>query len=57
MNKVMMLVAAVGLAFAIVGCCSCAKKGCCANCTPGQSCSCGCGQTTCTCNTNCSCSK
>ncbi len=60
MKKMIMMVGAAALAFALVGCCSsrCQKKtSCCAKCTPGQACVCGCGQATCTCDTACTCKK
>lgn len=57
MKKAIMMAGAAALAFALVGCCGCPKKSCCAKCTPGAACVCGCGQATCTCDTACPCKK
>lgn len=57
MKKTVMFVGVALLSLMVVGCCTCAKKGCCANCTPGQKCVCGCAQQTCTCDAACACKK
>ena len=57
MKKMLMIVGAALLSLMVVGCCTCMKKSCCANCTPGQKCVCGCAQQTCTCDAACACKK